>query len=195
VFLLLFSLVTVNIKKQNDNWALQERKPFLWLKQSWDRTGLTPYCYNTLSGMIIQPARTKNITDLLVCAWEQTSSAVKFLSIFSLTDTELLLLENLLRGVFHKDSKEKGDITTTAAVFDTAVVNVIDEAVAGSILNSCFWCRWCSCCWWHFKQLSMVSFKQLLLVIFWTAVAGGKAVAGAILNSWRHWCSCYVVTF
>jgi hypothetical protein len=60
---------------------------------------------------------------------------------FNLTDIEQLLLENLLRVGFHKDSKEKGDITTTAAAVDTAVANVIDEAVAGSILNSCDWCR------------------------------------------------------
>jgi hypothetical protein len=76
---------------------------------------------------------------------------------FNLTDTELLLLENLLRVGFHKDSKEKGDITTTA------VINVIDGAVARSILNSCYWRL--------FEQLS--SLMQLL--------------CGGILNScgWR----------
>ncbi len=81
-----------------------------------------PYCYNTLSDMIIQPAGTKKQYQLTCLRLRANKLGCQIFIYFNLTDTELLLLENLLRGVFHKDSKEKGDITTTAAVFDTVLL-------------------------------------------------------------------------
>jgi hypothetical protein len=91
--------------------------------------------------MIIQPARTKKQYQLTGLRLRANKLGCQIFIHFNLTDTELLLLENLLRVGFHKDSKEKGDITTTAAAVDTAVVNVIYDAVAGSILNSWGWCH------------------------------------------------------